>query len=82
VARNLLIVDDSATTRRIILRGLRQGGCQDTAFEATGGGVEGLGAAEGGAFDLILSDVDAPDINRLDFVKAVAPRVPTPPPSR
>jgi two-component system chemotaxis response regulator CheY len=37
-------------------------------------------AVEGGKFDLILSDVNMPNMNGLDFVKAVKEKLGTPPP--
>ena len=45
-----------------------------------GDGVEGMQAVDAGAFDLILSDVNMPNMNGLDFVKAVATKLGTPPP--
>lgn len=68
---NLLIVDDSATMRKIIMRGLRQAGIDVADSKEAGDGVEGMAAMEGGNFDLILSDVNMPNMNGLDFVKSV-----------
>jgi two-component system chemotaxis response regulator CheY len=68
----VLIVDDSATMRKIIMRVLRQAEIAvDNVIEA-GNGVEGL-AALGAHPDigLILSDVNMPEMNGIDFVKAV-----------
>ena len=67
----VLLVDDSATMRKIIMRGLRQAGVQVDDFKEAGDGVEGMAALEGESFDLILSDVNMPNMNGLDFVKAV-----------
>ena len=68
----VLIVDDSSTMRKIIMRVLRQAEIAvDNVIEA-GNGVEGL-AALGANPDigLILSDVNMPEMNGIDFVKAV-----------
>ncbi|GAB4160055.1 MAG: response regulator [Planctomycetota bacterium] len=78
--KNILIVDDSATMRKIIMRGLRQAGIEHAEFKEAGDGAEGLKALESGRFDLVLSDVNMPNMNGLDFVKAIAERIPTPPP--
>jgi two-component system chemotaxis response regulator CheY len=80
MAKNILIVDDSATMRKIIMRGIRQAGIDNADFKEAGDGVEGLQAVAAGAFDLILSDVNMPNMNGLDFVKAVAEKLGTPPP--
>ncbi len=68
---NILIVDDSGTMRKIIMRGIRQAGYKVDAFKEAGDGVQGLEELDGGPVDLILSDVNMPNMNGLDFVKAV-----------
>ncbi len=50
---NLLIVDDSATMRKIIMRGLRQAGIV-ADFQEVGDGVEGLAALEGGNLKITI----------------------------
>jgi len=69
---NILIVDDSSTMRKIISRSLRQAGLPvDEVFEA-GDGIEGLAALSSGKnIDLILSDINMPNMDGLEFVKAV-----------
>jgi len=76
----VLIVDDSATMRKIIMRSIRQGGLDNAEFKEAGDGLEGLKAMAGETFDLILSDVNMPNMNGLDFIKEVASRVASPPP--
>jgi len=71
MTHSVLIVDDSATMRKIIMRGLRQAGVQVTEFKEAGDGVEGLAALESGSVDVVLSDVNMPNMNGLDFVAAV-----------
>ena len=80
MANNILIVDDSATMRKIIMRSLRQSGIDIGDCKEAGDGVEGLAALEEGTFHLILSDVNMPNMNGLDFVKAVSEKHPDAPP--
>jgi two-component system chemotaxis response regulator CheY len=69
---NILIVDDSSTMRKIISRSLRQAGLPvDEIYEA-GDGIEGLGVITSGkSIQLILSDIYMPNMDGLEFVKAV-----------
>ncbi len=69
---NILIVDDSSTMRKIISRSLRQAGLPiDEVFEA-GDGIEGLNVlASGKTVHLILSDINMPNMDGLEFVKSV-----------
>ena len=80
MGKNILIVDDSATMRKIIMRGIRQAGIDNAEFMEAGDGVEGMKALESTAFDLILSDVNMPNMNGLDFVREVTGKLDTPPP--
>jgi two-component system chemotaxis response regulator CheY len=66
---NILIVDDSSTMRKIISRSLRQAGLPvDEIFEA-GDGIEGLNVVGGKSVDLILSDINMPNMDGLEFIK-------------
>lgn len=69
---NILIVDDSSTMRKIISRSLRQAGLAvDEIYEA-GDGIEGLGVlASGKPVTLILSDINMPNMDGLEFIKQV-----------
>jgi two-component system chemotaxis response regulator CheY len=68
---NVLIVDDSSTMRKIITRSLRQAGFEvDEIFEA-GDGIEGLSALDANKVDLILSDINMPNMDGLEFVRTV-----------
>jgi two-component system chemotaxis response regulator CheY len=68
----VLIVDDSATMRKIIVRVLRQAGLEVDGVVEAGNGVEGLAELEKTSdIGLILSDVHMPQMNGLDFVKRV-----------
>jgi len=64
----ILIVDDSGTMRKIIMRVIRQTGIE-AEFEEAEDGLEALDIAEGGSIDLVLSDINMPNMNGLDFVR-------------
>ncbi len=69
---NVLIVDDSSTMRKIISRSLRQAGLVVDEVVEAADGIEGLNAlATGKKFDLILSDINMPNMDGLEFLKAL-----------
>lgn len=65
----VLIVDDSGTMRRIIRNNLKFAGFDD-AVEA-GNGVEGLACLEGNPIGLVITDWNMPEMNGIEFVKAI-----------
>ncbi len=68
---NVLIVDDSSTMRKIISRSLRQAGLAvDDIYEA-GDGIEGLNVLGQNPVNLILSDINMPNMDGLEFIKQV-----------
>lgn len=68
----ILIVDDSATMRKIIARVLRQADVAVGAVLEAANGVEGLARlASDPDIALILSDVDMPEMNGAELVAAV-----------
>jgi two-component system chemotaxis response regulator CheY len=70
----VLIVDDSSVMRKIIERSLRQAGLNPlTVFEA-GSGVEGLEVLSGQAVHLILSDINMPSMDGLEFLRQIRTR--------
>jgi two-component system, chemotaxis family, chemotaxis protein CheY len=68
----VLIVDDSSTMRKIIMRVLRQADIAvDNVLEAANG-VEGMAQLTANPdVGLVLSDVNMPEMNGIDFVKAI-----------
>jgi len=76
---SVLIVDDSATMRKIIMRGLRQAGLEIDQFHEAGNGAEGIALVDSTDLDLILSDINMPEMNGLEFLKAVRSRNAEPP---
>ncbi len=66
-----MIVDDSATMRKIVLRTLRQAGHGGADVVEASDGVEALAKLEGGPVDLIFSDVNMPNMNGVELVGKV-----------
>ena len=71
----ILVVDDSSTMRMIIVKSLRQAGIEAEVVEA-GGGKEGMQKIAEGGVDLVLSDVNMPDITGIEMVKVVKTKFP------
>lgn len=65
----VLIVDDSATMRRIVRNNLKFAGYDD-AVEA-GNGVEGLACLTDNPIDLVITDWNMPEMNGIEFAKAI-----------
>jgi two-component system chemotaxis response regulator CheY len=76
-----LIVDDSSVMRKIVERSLRQAGLDPLVVFEAGSGTEGLEVLRGKQVDLILSDINMPSMDGLEFLRQVraqnlAPGVP------
>ena len=76
-----LIVDDSSVIRKIVERALRQAGLDDMVVQEAANGTEGLDLLRAKAFDLILSDINMPSMDGLEFLRQLrtqnlAPGVP------
>lgn len=66
---SILIVDDSSVMRKIVERALRQAGLAlKTVFEA-GHGVEALEILRKEKVALILSDINMPNMDGLEFLR-------------
>jgi two-component system chemotaxis response regulator CheY len=68
----VLIVDDSAVMRKIVERALRQGGLDIGEVLEAGNGAEALIAVRKGGLDLILSDINMPVMDGLEFLRNLA----------
>lgn len=69
--KRVLIVDDSSVMRKIVEKSLRQAGLDlEQVFEASNG-VEALAVAQNNKLDLILSDINMPMMDGLEFVRAL-----------
>jgi len=76
-----LIVDDSSVMRKIVERALRQAGLEPLVVHEAGSGTEGLEVLKTKPVDLILSDINMPAMDGLEFLRQVraqnlAPGVP------
>jgi len=76
-----LIVDDSSVMRKIVERALRQAGLELMVVHEAGSGTEGLDLLRDKQVDLILSDINMPSMDGLEFLRQLraqnlAPGVP------
>jgi two-component system, chemotaxis family, chemotaxis protein CheY len=76
-----LIVDDSSVMRKIVERALRQAGLDPLVVHEAGSGTEGLEVLKARQVDLILSDINMPSMDGLEFLHQIraqqlAPGVP------
>jgi len=65
----ILIVDDSSVMRKIVERSLRQAGLDLGEVVEAGNGIEALTAVREGVFDLILSDINMPAMDGIEFLR-------------
>ena len=65
----VLIVDDSSVMRKIVERALWQAGLEPLVVLEAGSGVEGLDALRAGSVQLILSDINMPSMDGLEFLR-------------
>ena len=69
MGKNVLLVDDSSTMRKIIGRSLRQAGIEfDNIYEAADG-IEALEILENENIDIVLSDINMPNMDGIEFLR-------------
>lgn len=66
---NVLIVDDSAAIRKILRRVLQQAGLPAGEVYEAGDGVEALECLKTSTVQLVLSDINMPNMDGLEFLK-------------
>lgn len=71
MAKSLMIVDDSATMRKIIIRTIRMSGLEFDRTEEAGNGQEALTKLSATAVDMILCDINMPEMSGPEMVKKV-----------
>ncbi len=65
----VLIIDDSNTMRKIVQRSLRQAGFEFEKILEAGDGQEALDLLGSESVDLILSDINMPNMDGLEFLR-------------
>jgi two-component system, chemotaxis family, chemotaxis protein CheY len=68
----ILIVDDSAVMRKIVERALRQAGLDIGEVLEASNGAEALVEVQKGALDIILSDINMPVMDGLEFLRSLS----------
>ena len=66
-----LIVDDSSVMRKIVERALRQAGLDALVVYEAGSGAEALEVLKSQTVDLILSDINMPTMDGLEFLRQI-----------
>ena len=67
----VLIVDDSSVMRKIVERSLRQAGLEPMVVLEAGNGVDGLEVLRKHEVQLILSDINMPSMDGLEFLRQI-----------
>ena len=67
----VLFVDDSSVMRKIVERALRQAGLDSLVVMEAGTGAEGIEVLRGQSVELILSDINMPTMDGLEFLRQI-----------
>ncbi|HOT72377.1 MAG TPA: response regulator [Anaerohalosphaeraceae bacterium] len=67
--KSLMIVDDSATMRKIIMRTVRMSGLEFDRTEEAGNGVEAIEKLKTAPVDIVLCDINMPEMSGTEMVK-------------
>jgi len=71
MAKTLMIVDDSATMRKIIMRTVRMADLKFDRTEEAGNGAEAIEKLKSAPVDIVLCDVNMPEMGGLEMVKKI-----------
>ena len=71
MAKSLMIVDDSATMRKIIMRTVRMSGLEFDKTEEAANGREALEKLSVEPVDIILCDINMPEMSGTELVRKV-----------
>ncbi|PID58297.1 two-component system response regulator [candidate division KSB3 bacterium] len=66
MSKNILIVDDSEMTRRLISTAIRR--LEDIEYEEAKDGFEAIQKLPTNAFDMLFVDINMPNINGLELI--------------
>lgn len=69
MGKKVLIVDDSNTMRKIVTRSLRQAGLEFEEILEASDGQEALDVLKNAQVDLVLSDINMPNMDGLSFLR-------------
>ena len=72
MAVNLLLVDDSATVRSIIAKTMRMAGIDIGELHEASNGKEALGVLKDHWIDLVLTDINMPEMNGVEFIERMS----------
>lgn len=72
--KSFLVVDDSATMRQLIVMTLKKMGC--TLISEAANGKAGLEKLAASPVDVVLTDIDMPEMNGLEFIQQARPQFP------
>jgi two-component system, chemotaxis family, chemotaxis protein CheY len=67
LTKSFLVVDDSATMRQLIIMTLKKMGC--TSISEAPNGRAALDKLSAAVPDVVLTDIDMPEMNGLDFIE-------------
>ena len=71
MAKKLLVVDDSATMRKIVMRTIQASGLNFGQTVEAGNGAEALEKLNDGDVDIMLCDINMPEMSGTELVKEV-----------
>lgn len=74
MSKKVLIIDDSNTMRKIVSRSLRQAGLDCDVILEAADGAEALALLEKEKVDIILSDINMPNMDGIEFLRVKASR--------
>jgi len=76
MAKSLMIVDDSATMRKIIMRTIRMSGLDFSSIGEASNGAEAINKLKEAPVDIVLCDINMPEMTGLEMVKKVRAEMP------
>lgn len=71
MAFNILVVDDSETMRAVIKKTVAMSGVQVGEFREAGNGKEALQVLEESWMDVVLTDINMPEMGGIEFLREV-----------